>query len=333
MGYFIFVQKGCILYKNNMLNNFIKNIFSISDADYSHKLIRFCGFRFRILNSENKKRIKINYKKYKDITKIPPAEGFLRGYQMALFVMLKEFDRICTAHNIRYWLSGGTLLGAQRHKGFIPWDDDVDVDMMRDDYEKFPTIFNFCTTNPDLYCELWRDENAPATCLLKIRHKKIRQAFIDIFPHDFYYTNVFGKDKKHLNKKVTALRRRLSHPFKRINDTEKLVAHIKHLTQDVINEGIEVDERICPSIHWGLDFPHRWNNWIYDYSQIFPLKRMEFEGHMFCVPADTDFMLRNIYGKYMQFPKKIYPHHSVESLFTAEEVEEMKKLIVGDKNV
>lgn len=313
--------------KENTIVKILKNIFSVTDADYTHKLIRICGIRVRILKSDNKKRIKINYKKYRDITQIPKATGFLRDYQMALLSILKEFDRICTSHNLRYWLSGGTLLGAQRHKGFIPWDDDVDVDMMRDDYEKFPSIFNACTTNPDLYCELWRDKNAPATCILKIKHRKIKQAFIDIFPHDFYYTRARGKDKIKLNKKVRRLRKSLSLSLFRLKDNDELIAKIKHLTNDVINEKIEVDERLKPSIHWGLDFPHRWNNWIYDYDQIFPLRKIEFEGYLFNCPADTEFMLHNIYGDYMKFPKSICPHHTDENQFTPDEINEIKKLI------
>ena len=67
--------------------------------------------------------------------------------------ILVHFHNFCIANNIKYSLGYGTLIGAIRHKGFIPWDDDVDVDMMREDYERFAQIFNNSTSNSDLYCE------------------------------------------------------------------------------------------------------------------------------------------------------------------------------------
>ena len=61
----------------------------------------------------------------------------LEEYHAVLFDMLKQVDSICHAERLRYFLSGGTLLGAIRHKGFIPWDDDIDLMMPRPDYEIF----------------------------------------------------------------------------------------------------------------------------------------------------------------------------------------------------
>jgi lipopolysaccharide cholinephosphotransferase len=70
----------------------------------------------------------------------------LRKLQMVLLEILVETDRICKKHNIKYCIVGGTLLGAVRHKGFIPWDDDVDISMSRREYERFREV---CKTELD----------------------------------------------------------------------------------------------------------------------------------------------------------------------------------------
>ena len=65
--------------------------------------------------------------------KYSPYGSPLRRQQMRMLEILLEIDRICKRHGIQYWLSSGTLIGAARHGGFIPWDDDLDIEMMRED--------------------------------------------------------------------------------------------------------------------------------------------------------------------------------------------------------
>jgi len=67
-------------------------------------------------------------------------DNYLEKTHEALFSMLKQIDSLCKKHNIEYFLDGGTLIGAVRHKDFIPWDDDADITMTRDNYEKFVTV-------------------------------------------------------------------------------------------------------------------------------------------------------------------------------------------------
>ena len=67
-------------------------------------------------------------------------QRYLRRAQLKQLSILEEIDRICRKHDIKYWLDGGTLLGAVRHGGFIPWDDDIDIAMTLDDSRRFAEI-------------------------------------------------------------------------------------------------------------------------------------------------------------------------------------------------
>ena len=69
-----------------------------------------------------------------------PDGSILRKQQLRMLEMLQYIDFVCKKHNIRYWLCSGTLLGAVRHGGFIPWDDDVDIEMLREDYKRLVRI-------------------------------------------------------------------------------------------------------------------------------------------------------------------------------------------------
>ena len=64
----------------------------------------------------------------------------LKKMQKTLLFMMKRVHEVCVKHNIKYWLDYGSLLGAIRHNGFIPWDDDLDIGMMREDYKRFCQI-------------------------------------------------------------------------------------------------------------------------------------------------------------------------------------------------
>ena len=91
-------------------------------------------------------------------------EHSLTPLQAKLLESLKWFDHFCRENNLRYYAIGGTILGAMRHKGFIPWDDDVDVTMPLPDYQKFISLFEANNINPHLEVLYGVKKNAIIPC-------------------------------------------------------------------------------------------------------------------------------------------------------------------------
>ena len=123
-------------------------------------------------------------------------QAILKRIQALEIKVALEMDRICEKYGIKYFMTAGTVLGAVRHKGFIPWDDDMDFGMLRDDYEKFIEI---CSTElgKDFFLQTWdTDKEYPFSyAKLRLNGTKLHEAFygncslhqgigIDIFPFD-----------------------------------------------------------------------------------------------------------------------------------------------------
>lgn len=111
--------------------------------------------------------------------------------------LYRELERVCKKHNLRYWAIGGTLIGAVRHHGFIPWDDDIDVCMPREDYEKLcglyskefssPYFLQTPQTDPGYYFSFAKFRNSNTTAIsMPFKNSLFNQGiFIDVFPLDY----------------------------------------------------------------------------------------------------------------------------------------------------
>lgn len=110
----------------------------------------------------------------------------LRALQMEELNILRAFRRVCEEQGLRYCLTGGTLLGAVRHKGFIPWDDDGDVEMFREDYERFISL-GVNALGPGYVCQSTATDPEAPRYFAKLRSETLvgkRTAFVDVFPLD-----------------------------------------------------------------------------------------------------------------------------------------------------
>lgn len=251
--------------------------------------------------------------------KYNPDGSPLRNHQMKMLEMLQFIDKICTENNINYWLSSGTCLGAIRHGGFIPWDDDVDIEMMRKDYLKFLEVFK----ETDQYVlQSHKNDQYYFTAFCKVRDKntsiydslyKYRGVFIDIFCLE--YTNktlayILEKIKLpiawHLYNYMKSLNRQ-SFRFKICSVLFKLSKSIYFFILPLF--------RFLTYFCWNNKLRHTygvgWTKNIRYEKEIFPTRRVSFEGIMLPVPFHYDSYLRHIFGEYMTIPNEnnIRPPH------------------------
>ena len=290
----------------------MKNKFFRIEKVKSHLNITLFGIKLNIL-LKNFQKERTNFQKiyqsYDNAEDIPPAEGNLRLVQRANLKLLTAFNDICKSYNLEYWIDFGTLLGAVRHKGFIPWDDDIDVGMMREDYEKFIKLFaDNIPQYPDLKTVF--SNNHKHKCFAKLIHKKSENICLDIFPYDKYYSPLNNTEKQDLSGKIAKITKLKGVEYLRYFKTDtKIRKFFKKVTQEKIlqNKPVECEH---PAVFMAIDFPHKWKNKVYDWETLFPLKNILFEGIEVSAPNKPDAVLRSIYGDYMKIPKDSYPRHS-----------------------
>lgn len=241
-----------------------------------------------------------------------PDGSRLRNFQMHLLKMLVFFDGFCRQHGIKYTLSSGTCLGAVRHGGFIPWDDDVDVEMMPQEFEKLISCFKdvdgyaIQTYKNDFFYNYGfaklRDLHSE---VLERRHGggsmfRYRGVFIDIFVFGY---NTFPTRKYQRLKQeavwLDALARNIaSNPLGR-----KIYSILKNDHFRRVERARRRDTRGTPeSLRYSAGTP--FYRCVFDSAIFDGTVEMEFEGRMFPVPVGYDRYLTVLYGDYMQIPSE-----------------------------
>lgn len=262
----------------------------------------------------------------------------LKELQSIMLNIMVEIDRICKENNIKYWLDSGTLLGCIRHDGFIPWDDDLDISMLREDYNKFIEIAK--RELPEkLFLQTFESDNKTQNPWAKVRdrnsilvsniyEKGHTGVFIDIFPMDFYE---IGGQKKNYKKFINNLlisywlkTAPFTRPFfKNIGKNMyklfckiifTILFFVKHSTliklSSKLEKSINSKSEKKDYIDYGVEVPF---NAKLKYENIFPLKEKNFEGVNLLVPNDYDYYLKELYGNYMELPPedKRTPSHAI----------------------
>lgn len=328
-GFILNLYKGKYQSKIQLFNIF--TIATISNYSETRNLITILGFKIKIakreIAKERQENVFYQYKKDKiDITKVPPAQGLLRDIQLANLALLKELTYVCEKNNFKYILDAGTLLGAIRHTGFIPWDDDIDILMFREDYEKIVSAFKNTTRNSDIYAEYHRDKDTNSQYFIKIKHKKCPFLGVDIFPLDSYGKHLSLKEQLKATNKICKI---LKHLKKEINPNISNKETKTILTKTMKEKILLSSTNENGDFVYGVDFAHKLKNWFLDRDIVLPLRKIQFEDSKYTTVNKPKEFLKNIYGDYMKYPKKMkILHYSYKNL-TSEQLEAIKKL--GEK--
>ena len=246
--------------------------------------------------------------------------------QIELDILL-EFDRICKTSGLTYLLFFGTALGAARHRGFIPWDDDIDVVMPRDDYEKFYELFSSGNVSTRYKLVSYRDGTSTYNffklidCRTVVVETYMQSQYpigiwIDIFPIERVRR---GED---YSSTWRACRRKLLIKFQSVADPSKGTTSAARLVKrivcplaqlfDPVKLASAIDKKAM-SINQGNNADFSASDWVsidavsldkacYPGEFLFPSKTVEFEGHPFPAPSNMDSYLKFEYGNWRELP-------------------------------
>jgi len=240
----------------------------------------------------------------------------LEEHQEALLVLLCEFDRICRELNIPYILFAGTMLGAVRHEGFIPWDDDLDVMMLREDYERFLREADGVINRESFYLQKEFSEHWPmffsklrlngTACLEKYHPKDPRShqgIYIDIFPCDNALRSAFGRKLQFFASKVVIAKALSKRGYEAGSTFKKLFIAFCHALpmkpfRAFTKFGGSGSETVHSFFASGKDYAKN----VFPRQYLTERTEAVFENRQYPISAYADRLLRLQYGDYMTLP-------------------------------
>lgn len=243
-----------------------------------------------------------------------PENSKLRDYQLSILGILIDIDKICLENNINYWISCGTVLGAVRHGGFIPWDDDIDISMSFSDFKKLKEILH---SNSKYVLQTHSNDKSYTfpfgkvrirNCNIEINEQSLRDIdykfkspFIDVFPignkNQDWVINLSARCCGWLHR-PSKIKNKLLRKLVRTILYNSIYYFIRPLALIFSKQ----DKTFC-GYRFGTP------NWKEPRrTSVFPLSTISFENHIFKSPGNPHEYLREIYGNYEDIPSEIATH-------------------------
>ncbi|MDR0918817.1 MAG: LicD family protein [Oscillospiraceae bacterium] len=315
-----------------LLNSENKNILDCVSFD-THSKNFTCTHRFESINFDNfiknlNDDKSIENRKLDFFLNVPKAsDSNIRLLQEALVVMLDSFHKICSENDIKYWLNSGSALGAIRHKGFIPWDDDLDVGMMYGDYIK---LKNLLSTSDKWEIQEWiektnyikfKRDGGTQKCFKFVFKQFQTPLMIDIFT--YVYVDDCCKDSWNTWKQLRECINRETLFLINENDIVKdkydflePVFHKYRILQEKLFNKENQKNYIMWSVEQFLSLNQQLNTRIYPSECFFPTITAPFENLNVKIPHNPIPYFKLRYGDYLQIPQNMLTkkHYDLDNI-------------------
>lgn len=287
------VKFVCSLIPNKIKREKVRNILLGFD-NTSNDRIEFCINKLQYIE----KLLKSQF----DINEAIPAKGNLLLIQKSAISILSKFAQIAKNHNLKFWLDSGSLIGYVRHNGFIPWDDDIDIAMIREDYEKLPNILSEYFENDGFFFRIGE--------ITRLYYKNLH-IWIDIFPMDKGYSEIplIGEEYDNFIDYLNKIKSKTDF------DYNKWLKHEKPVSDKYLQECFkERDTQLVKErkdkgfIFYGVETGAK-DRTLFKYDCIYPLKPITYYGIPAYIPNNTNEYLQQMYGDYMCYPHNFKSAH------------------------